>query len=309
MNVLDIVLPIFLVIGAGAVLRRIGFFDETIGPTISRLVFYVAAPALLLRGTASESLDETFDPAALIVVVVVSLLVGGVTYAVCFRSRAERRGVIAQGAFRSNQVFIGLPLVVYAYGEDAVQAVAVLVGFTVILYNFLGAVLLILPHQDSTVRMTTLLARTARGVLRNPLILACLAGIAYSLTGLPLPVVADRTLALVGRAAAPMALLAVGSGLDFRRLRNDVTTTLLVSLTKTVAYPALVYVGLRIAGRTGPDLALPVLVMTAPAAVVGYVMARELGGDEKLAAATVIGSTALSLLTIAGWLVFLGRAG
>lgn len=185
-------------------------------------------------------------------VAVVSVLVGGGTYLLCFRCHPDRRGIIAQGAFRSNQVFVGLPIVIYAFGEAGVQAVAVLIGFTVILYNFLGAVLLILPQQDQSARAGQVWGRTALKVVRNPLILACVAGILYSLSGWPLPLALDRGLELMGRTAAPLVL------------------------------------------------------MTAPNAVVGYVMARELGGDVKLAGAIVVGSTLLSVLTITCWLLWLG---
>ena len=308
MNILNVVLPVFLVIGLGFGLRRTGFLGEDISGVFSRLVYFVSAPALLARATAINSLDETFNPSVLLVVIVVSILVGGGTYIACFRSSPTRRGVIAQGAFRSNQVFVGLPIVIYAYGEDSINAVAVLVSFIVIVYNFQGAVLLILPQQDKSLRITTILARTSRGVLRNPLIIASLAGILFSLTGLDLPVALDRTLVLVGGTAAPLALIVVGAGLNFISLRGDLRTTLLVSLAKTILYPALVFAGLKMMGLSGLDLRLPVMIYASPTAVVSYIMARELGGDEKLAGSLVIGSTLISLVTIIGWLVFLGPA-
>ncbi|MCP4572563.1 MAG: AEC family transporter [bacterium] len=306
MHVLDVVLPIFLVIGLGQVLRRAGFFDDKVAAAVSRLVFYVAAPALLARATAAESLTETFNLPVLAVVMAATVLVGGATYAACFGSSRTRRGVIAQATFRANQVFVGLPVVIYAFGEESVNQVAVLVSLMVIVYNFQGVVVLVLPQQDRTVRSTALLARTAARVLRNPLIIACVAGILFSLTGLTLPVALDRTLALVGRTAAPLALLAVGAGMDVRRLRADLRTAALVALVKTIVYPALIYAGLRALGFAGADLQLPVMIMAAPTAVVSYVMARELDGDADLAGAIIVGSTLLSMVTITGWLVILG---
>ena len=146
-------------------------------------------------------------------------------------------------------------------------------------------------------------------MLRNPLIIACVAGILYSLTGWALPTAVDRTLALLGYAASPLALIAVGTRMSFHRLHDDLRTTVLVSLVKTIVYPGLIYVGLRTMGLSGLELQLPLLIMTAPTAVVGYIMARELGGDENLAGAVIIGSTLMSLVTISGWLVFLGHVG
>jgi predicted permease len=110
----------------------------------------------------------------------------------------------------------------------------------------------------------------------------------------------------MGRTAAPLALLTVGAGLEFDRLRGDLATTLTVSGIKTILYPALVLVGLHLAGLRGLELQAPLMLMTAPTAVMGYVMTRELGGDVKLSGAIVVGSTLVSILTITGWLVLMG---
>jgi hypothetical protein len=306
MNVLNTVLPIFLVIGLGLGLRRGGVLTDALVGALSRLVFFVFAPALLLRATATNPLDSSFDPAPLVIIAVVSLLVGGGVYLLCFRCHPDRRGVIAQGAFRSNQVFIGLPVVVYALGQEAVQLVAVQVSVTVIIYNFLGAVFLILPQQGRSARSPRVWSRTAVRVLRNPLILASALGIGYSLTGLPVPLALDRTLELLGRTAAPLALLTVGAGLEFERLRGDLGTTLAVTGVKTILYPLLILVGLRMAGLSGLALKAPLMLMASPTAVIGYVMTRELGGDVKLSGAIVVGSTLVSILTITAWLAWLG---
>lgn len=306
MNILSIVFPIFFVIGLGQVLRRTGFLDEKVGAAFSRFVFYVAAPALLARATATNSLAETLNLPVLGVVVAATVFVGGGTYLACFQCSRERRGVIAQAVFRANQVFVGLPVVIYAYGEQSVNEVAVLLSLMVIVYNFLGVIVLVLPLQNVSAGSSAILARATVSVLKNPLIIACSAGILFSLTGLAVPTVLDRTLTLVGRTAAPLALLAVGAGMDFRKLRADLRTVTFIALVKTVVYPAMVYVGLSLVGVSGLDLKLPVLIMASPTAVVSYVMAREIGGDENLAGAAIVGSTLLSLLTITGWLLFLG---
>lgn len=306
MHVVNVVLPIFLVIGLGQVLRRTGFLDEKLAAAVSRLVFYVAAPALLARATATGSLAETANLKVAAVVAGTTVLTAVFVYAAGFRCPPARRGVIAQATFRANQVFVGLPVVIYAYGEESVNQVAVLVSLMVIVYNFLGVIMLVLPRQGQSARSTELLGRTAVGVLRNPLIVACVAGILFSLTGLDLPLVLDRALALVGRTAAPLALLAVGAGMDIGRVRADLPTAAVASLVKTVVYPALIYLGLSALGVVGQDLRPPVMVMAAPTAVVSYVMARELDGDADLAGAIIVGSTLLSLLTITAWLLFLG---
>jgi len=116
----------------------------------------------------------------------------------------------------------------------------------------------------------------------------------------------DRALDLVGRTAAPLGLLCVGAGLDFGRLRDEVPATAAAAAVKLIAYPAAGYAALRLLGFEGPDLRATTLVLACPTAVISYVMAREMRGDGPLASAIVIGTTAVSLVTLAGWLLALG---
>ena len=145
MTVLNIVLPIFLVIGLGCLLRRLRFVTADGNALIIRLVFYVAAPLLLLRSAAHVPLKQSLDPRVLGVYAETSALVAAAVYLVAFRARPSRRGVFAQGAQRGNMVFVGLPLIMNAFGDEAVGQVAVLVGVMIVVYNFLAVIVLTLP--------------------------------------------------------------------------------------------------------------------------------------------------------------------
>ena len=96
--------------------------------------------------------------------------------------------------------------------------------------------------------------------------------------------------------------------MDFGRLRADLGAAFAVALVKLVAYPGLIYLGLRALGLGGIDLEVPVLIMASPTAVVSFVMAQEMNGDETLAGAIVIGTTSVSSLTLLAWLLLLRSA-
>ena len=113
----------------------------------------------------------------------------------------------------------------------------------------------------------------------------------------------------MGQIASPLALIAIGMGLDLRRLRADLGPAILVSLIKLVVYPALIYLGLGLVGTGTLDRQVIVLVMAAPTAVVSSIMAREMKGDQGLADAIVIGTTLVSLVTTAAWLGFFRLVG
>jgi len=303
MDLLNIVLPVFAVIALGYILRVRGFLGTELIDSLSKLVFYVAAPALLLRSIAHTPLNQSLDLITLAVLAGISMLLGLVVYLACYRSRPARRGVLAQGSHRSNMVFMGLPIVISAYGEQILGPVSVTIGFMVMFYNFLAVLLLTLPHQDTSALSAAVWVDTIRQIFRNPLILSCLGGIVLAATGIELPVLVDRPLQLVGQIAMPLALITVGADLDFQRLRGDLIPAAAVSGLKLVVYPALVYLGLHLVGFRGAEVEIIVLIMASPTAVVSYIMAREMRGDAELAGAIVIGSTTLSLLTFLGWLI------
>jgi predicted permease len=305
MTVLNIVLPVFLVIGLGWGLRRGGFLSAEANGVLTRLVYWVAAPALLMRSAATTPLRDSVNPQALGVMTAVTVAMAWAVYAACWRSAPARRGVIAQGAFRSNQVFLGLPLVYYAWGDEAVGQVSVMVGLMVILYNTLSVPVLTLPHRQEGADAWRAFLDALRRILTNPLALGSVAGMALSASGLPQPRALDTALDLVGRTALPLALISVGAALDLRRLRSELPMTAAVTVLKLVVYPALVWAGVRWAGLDGLALKATVLIAATPTAVVSYVMAREMDGDEQLAAALIIGTTLAALPATIGWLLIL----
>ena len=306
MTILDIVLPVFLVIALGWALRRGRFLNADGNTVLTRLVYWVAAPALLFRSAAITPLHEGVNLAGLAVMTIVTVVMAIVVYLAAARVQPSRRGVIAQGAVRSNQVFLGLPLVYNAWGAEAVGQIAVVVGLMVVVYNVLSVPLLTLPLRARGAAPWAGAIDGAKSILTNPLALGCLSGIAYSAMALPLPRALDVSLDLVGRTALPLALISVGAALDLRRLRHELPITSVVVLLKLGVYPALVWLGLSWLGITGMQLKAVVLIAATPTAVASYVMSVELGGDEQLSAALIIGTTMASLPAIVLWLVALG---
>lgn len=303
-EIINIVLPVFLVIGLGYFLKRIGFIQDAINGRISKLVFYVAAPALLFRSTARSPIDKSLNPDTLLVVAGITVLVVAITYLITRGTLPSRRGVWTQGVHRSNMVFMGLPIVVNAYGHELIGPSAVLIGFMVVVYNLIAVLVLVLPHQGNGTPAMRIWLKTGGEIVRNPLIIGCAAGILASATHMELPVSLDRSFELVGRIALPLALLSVGAGMDLRRLRTEIRAATIASFIKLFVYPALVYLCLLWMGMSGTDLYAPVLIMASPTAVVSYIMAQEMKGDENLAAAIIIGTTLFSLFTVSGWLLF-----
>jgi predicted permease len=304
MEIVNIVLPVFLVIGVGYALARKGFIDSDLNAALAKLVFYVAAPALLFRSTAITPLYKAVQVEVLLVAAAVTVVFAFGIYIATSRMAPARRGVLTQGTHRSNIVFVGLPVIMNAYGDSVLGPAAVLIGFMVVIYNLLAVLVLTLPHRDRNANASLVWGKTLLEMVKNPLILGSGAGILYSSLGIGLPVVFDRSFELIGRIAMPVALLTVGADLDLKKLKAEIGPASFAALVKLIVYPGVVYIGLRSLGVEGMALQFPVLIMAAPTAVVSYIMALEMKGDGRLAAAIVIATTLGSMLTISGWLVF-----
>jgi predicted permease len=308
-EIVNIVLPVFFVIGLGYFLGAIGFLGEEASARISKLVFYVAGPALLFRSAALTPLSQAIALKTLGSVAVVTLLTACTVYLACFRSAPSRRGVLAQGSMRTNMVFVGLPVIENAFGPSVLGPAAVLIGVMVPVYNLLAVLLLALPHHAVNPENRGIWKKATLDVLRNPLILGSLSGVLLSASGLSLPTRIDRSLDLVARMALPAALLSVGASMDLRRVRMEIVPTAAAAFVKLIAYPAAIYIALGMCGVTGLERQFVVLINAAPTAVVSAIMAQEMKGDEQLAASIVIGTTTASLFTISAWIALFRIAG
>lgn len=297
------ILPVFLIIGLGYALRTARFLSGDANSILSRIVFYVAAPALLFHGASQTPLRQSVNIQVLLLMASVTVVIGFSVYLAGARSSPSRRGVLAQGAHRSNMVFVALPIITNAYGDAVLGATAVLIGFMVIWYNLLAVLFLTLPHQQVSTGSSRVWIGTAAAMARNPLIIGCAGGIVVSALGIDVPQALAKALDLVGRTALPLALISVGAGLEFDKLRSEIVGSVTASVIKLIIYPAVVFAGLSMMDFKGVDLEVPVLLMAAPTAVVSYIMAKEMNGDERLAGAIIIASTTASIVTISAWLV------
>ena len=137
-QILTIVLPIFLVIGLGYFLRRFGFLDEAFLHQTNRLIFYIALPLLLFYKIGTADFSANFNGALVIgsvgAIAVAFLLSYG--YASLRRYPPGARGAFSQGAFRGNLAYIGLAIVLNAYGETGFTRAGILMGFLVPALNF-----------------------------------------------------------------------------------------------------------------------------------------------------------------------------
>jgi hypothetical protein len=296
LDILNIVLPVFLVIALGYVLKRLGLIDQAFLLQTNRLVYYVCLPLLLFYKIGAADFLANFNGA--LVIGSAAAIAGGFfisyAYAALRRYPPEARGAFSQGAFRGNLAYMGLAIVFNAYGEAGLTRAGILMGFLVPVLNFFAILALLWPHRHEEKRGSVFWIRQ---ILFNPLILASFAGILWSFLALPMPVVFDRALDISTRMTLPLALIAIGGGFSLERLKGDLVRAAFATGIKLVWLPLLA-AGILIAlGVGGQDLAIGILMAGTPAATATYIMAHQLKGDAELAGSIVMMSTLLSALT------------
>ncbi|MEW6262910.1 MAG: AEC family transporter [Thermodesulfobacteriota bacterium] len=308
-DILNSIIPIFAVILLGALLRRIGLLPAIFLGPANQLVYYVAIPVMLFQEIARASFARHFNPVMLLATLLPLTLILplGVPLARRLKLRSER-GTFLQTQFHGNLGYVGLAVAFYALGDEGLTRASLLIGFMLIWQNIQAIIILSLNQisPGSAAKVKTSRAQLLfRMILTHPVIIAVALGLAFSLAGLKLPLVVDRSLKIVSGMSLPLALLLIGASLDIVKFRGRSPLVLVSSFMKLLVSPALGLM-LYLALRLPPQEYLPGLILlAAPTASMTYILAKEMHGDQELASNCVSFSTLASVLSYTVWLAIL----
>lgn len=297
-------MPVFLVIGVGACLRRTGFLSAEFVKRLMRLVYWVGLPCLLFYKTAGASYDYQAAGKTFLVVLIGMFACIIVGYIVTFFLRVDgnKAGTFVQGTFRGNLMYVGLPVIIYSFSDSGgfdvgqMETIAVLVlAFIVPVYN-ITAVVVLLGGQHKLSRHVA--GKILGQIMTNPLFLACVAGIGYSTLFPQLPTAVSRTFAAVGQMALPLALLGIGAAIAEKRAFGRGGLALAASLIKIVVAPVAGLAAVKLLGLGPGETRIALLFLACPTAISSYVLADQLDGDKGLSAAIVVISVLLSVVSL-----------
>lgn len=287
---------------AGYLLKKFGVLDQAVASQLNRILTRVLLPSLLFRSTARTEIGEVGVASGGFLLSVVAVTALAILASLAMPQKA--RGAFVQSAFRGNLAYLGLPVVSALFGESAIPVAAAILAAGLILHIILTIVLLQILDP----------ARPAAGLLENvktigtnPLILAAVGGILFSLTGLTLPSLLAEPLDLLGRAALPLALLVIGCTVSFTSIRDRLSLTLLAVAFKLLILPAVAYLIMRgLFQAEGETLMIVVIMAASPTAILAQTFAEAFNADTKLAAATVALATILGVVAFPLWTTLLG---
>lgn len=299
---LGVSLPVFTMVFIGAVLRRLGWIDQSFVNTASSLVFRVTMPTLLflslLRATPGDDLKLGLVAFYLGISAVIFFIIWAWALWRCPR---EDRGVYVQGAFRGNCGIVGLALSANMYGSTGLSLGSIMAGGIIIVNLVMSAIVLSVYSPVVSSRPLDIL----KDVATNPLIIGIAAALPLTYLHVDLPSWLMTSGDYLASLSLPLALICIGGSLSIKAARESGALALSASLWKLVLMPA-IGVGLALAaGYRDTELGMLFLFLGSPTAAVAYVMARGAGANERLAANIIMLSTLLSIVTISMGLLLL----
>lgn len=305
-EILSIILPVFLIILTGNLLMKMKLFNSEFVAASNQSVYYVFLPLLMFYNIAASDFEQVFSPANILIMISVTIIVfaGGFLVARLCKLPGGMRGTFVMNSFRSNLAYIGLPVCFYAFGEHGLAVAIILMGFASPVINILAVLSMVLGNLKSfNYRM--LLKET----MGNPLIIACIIGIFFSVLELPLPLFIDRTLDTITGISLPLALLCIGATTSFTQLRGSAAAIGVSGILKLVIMPLLGLLGVYVAGLSiGITEQAMIILLACPTATSSYIFASTMKGDPDLASGTIVATTMASIVTFIIWLQVLGAA-
>lgn len=304
--ILDSIFPVFALIALGAILKRRGFTDRAFLKQGDRLVYYIFFPALLFWKIGGTPAPEAVPWRLWIAVLSSSLLMWILSLVViaAFRLGAHRAGAFTQGTFRFN-TYVAIAVVLGAQGQTGVARLGEILSVAIPLSNVLAVVTFIWFSRES-IDQKDRLRLTFGALVRNPLILACVAGMTWARLLPAWPTAVDNTLQLTASLTLPFGLISIGGSLSFTELRHRLAPATGATFLKLLVLPVMGYGFLEMVGIEGPDRLTAMLFFAMPASTAMYNLTSQLDGDADLSSAMIVLSTMASFVSLSVVLLVFG---
>ena len=298
-----ITIPFFAVIACGFFASRRKIIDSAGRTGLNRFVYYFALPVLIFSLMAQADLRDQFQWIFVVAYLSVALTLFILSFAVARLIFQLGRGlsvVFATACIYGNTGYFGLPFVIIAFGQDASVPVVVCTIIDLAVMLPLASVLLEKNQPSSASGTSKIYTKTLLSVIKNPLIIAVVLGALFSISGLQILEVADRFVVLLGSAAAPCALFALGSSIDEDRAEFLQAQIFVISLIKLAIHPLLIwFVMYHLFPIDAIWARSAIIAASMPVAVTAYILAQQYNTYIARTSASILLSTVVSVATLA----------
>ena len=300
------ILPITVLILLGILIRRKGYVTQKSFKEFNWVVFHITLPLNVFMNIVQADLSTIVD--LRLSVYCFGIVMGFCLLAMFFLRNVKidekKKGVIVQCMFRSNYVILGIPIVQSIYGDGSLGLPSFLAAWTVPFFNFLA--ILVLEHYSGE---HADLKHTALRILKNPLIIASILGIAVQITGLTLPGILKNVLSTINKMNTPLALFVMGGLFEFRSLRENMKLLSVITVFRLIIVPLAGLTGAILMGYRDVALVSLLVLLGGPVAVSSYAMTVEMHCDGELQAQSILATTLFVLPMFMIFITVMGQLG
>ncbi len=301
-DVINLALPFFGLMVAGAVAARLFHIEERTGDRLNILVLYFALPAMIYRTVAGAPFEQLLNWQFILATSLSTLAIFAAAFAFAvwgLHARIHVAGLQASAASYGNVGYMGLILSVVAFGEAAAVPAVLIFCFDMLIQFILVPLTGAIGTTAQGASKAELGGNIARSVLLHPFLVATALGAVSAAIELQLPTALDTFLEMMGRAAAPAALFALGITLARRRFAGMNPEFPVIVGLKMFAHPVIVMAALGLIGGIDPLwISVAVLMAALPTAASVYVFAEQYDAWLEGASSSILVTTLVSAVTV-----------
>ncbi len=301
---LNATLPVFFTMVLGMVFRRVNLLDDHTVSKLNKFVFNAALPVLLFQDISGANFYEVWNTKFVLFCLAATVLSICIAVGLSYLMKDKtKQGEFIQSSYRSSAAILGIAFIQNIYGNSG-MAPLMIIG-SVPLYNAMAVVVLSFFKPNRGKMDKKLLLNTLKGIVTNPIIIGIVAGLVWSVLQIPQPPILQKTVKNVAVLATPLGLMAMGASFDLKKALQGIRPVLLAAFLKLLGLAA-IFLPFAIAFGFRESHLIAILVMlSSPATVSCFIMAKNMGHEGSFSATTVMLTTLCSAFTLTGWLFVL----
>lgn len=308
MQILAITVPILLAIVSGYIASRVGYVSKNIEQALIIFSFKIAIPALLIGAIAQQDLTNLLNLPFIIVFGGAALIVYALVLIYFHFIRKDGLGksaMISLDSVASNTGIIGFPVLHAIFGQKAL-VLASLANIVAVIFVLLSITILEVTKAEQKSNWIGVI-RQVKAAMLNPIVLATILGVLLAAAPLEFPTIAVDYFSVFGAAVAPCALFAVGMSINPHAVLKSSVGVLSLSFLKLVVMPAIAMCISYMISADPLVTVCAVLCAALPTGKTQFVLASKYHHAEDLTGQTIAFTTAIGVLTLAGWLILLSH--
>jgi len=306
-------LPIFVVIAIGFFIKKRGLLAEEHVPVLNRLTYNFGLSALVFINITENKFSDIFDVKLLKVLLPAYFIYIATVFLASYFTKINIRtkSAIMVSAYRNNMAFIGIPILLYSFGNLASAKASIVMAvllplniiMTALFFQVFNVSLNSAPGGHNTAVRGFNVKRLLKEIFLDPVIIAVAAGLLISYFNLQLPIPVKNIFSILSDMAVPLALISIGASFKFSHVKNNLKYLALISISKLIVFPLIAMLfSFYVFKLSSLDASVIVILFGTPIAVATYMQSAKYDTDHDFISSAIITSTIASAVTLSAWL-------